>query len=150
MFSVDKKQCSNFIKERRCSSDDQIMSIYATMKKKRLALFRSKSIVTVSKVKREREIAALKVLIQLYSSLYVGCKSRQANMDEFFRHENHENPLSLSDYRNICKLTSKADFLKCLPQFTDDSNKNTFEKYEAPSFDGCIIDGAALVQMNDL
>ena len=55
MFSVDKKQCSNFIKERRCSSDDQIMSIYATMKKKRLALFRSKSIVTVSKVKRERD-----------------------------------------------------------------------------------------------
>ena len=71
-------------------------------------------------------------------------------MDEFFRHENHENPLSLSDYRSICKLTSKADFLKCLPQFTDDSNKNTFEKYEAPSFDGYIIDGAALVQMNDL
>ena len=148
MLSVDKKQCSDFIKERLCSSDDQKMSIYATMKKKRLALFRSKSIVTVSKVKRE--IAALKALIQLYSSLYVGCKSRQANMDEFFRHENHEYPLSLSDYGSICKLTSKADFLKCLPQFTDDSNKNTFEKYEDPSFDGCIIDGAALVQMNDL
>ena len=102
----------------------------------------------MSKVKRKK--TELTERIQLYSSLYVCCKSRQANPDEFFRHENHEYPLSLSDYGSICKLTSKADFLKCLPQFTDDSNKNTFEKYEDPSFDGCIIDGAALVQMNDL
>ena len=31
------------------------MSIYTTVKKNRLALFRSKSIVTVPKVKRERD-----------------------------------------------------------------------------------------------
>ena len=30
----------------------------------------------------------------------------------------------------------------------DDSNKETFEKYEAPSVEGCIIDGATLVQMS--
>ena len=52
--SVSKKQCSDFIKERLCNSDDQRMSIYATVKKNRLALFRSKSIVTVPKVKREK------------------------------------------------------------------------------------------------
>ena len=128
-YSVGKKQCSDFIKERLCNSDDQRMSIYATVKKNRLALFQSKSIVTVSKVKREA--TALKEKIQLYSSLYVGCKARQANLDEFFHHENHEYPQLLSDYGSFRKPTLKAYFLKCLPKFTDDSNKETFEKYEA-------------------
>ena len=76
-YSVGKKKCSDFIKERLCNSDDQRIPIYATVKKKRLALFRSKSIVTVSKVKRET--TALKDQIQLYSGLYVGCKSRQTS-----------------------------------------------------------------------
>ena len=71
------------------------MSIYVTVKNKRLALFRSKSIVTGPKVKRE--ITPLKKQIQLYSSLYMGCKSRQANLDGFFGHENHEYLPSLSD-----------------------------------------------------
>ena len=75
----------------------------------------------------------------------MGCKSRQANLDEFFRHENHEYLPSLSDYGGIRKPTLKAGFLKCLPQFTGDSNKETFEKYEAASVHGCIIDDAALV-----
>ena len=43
----------------------------------------------------------------------------------------------------------KADLLKCLPQFTDDSNKETFEEYEASSIGSCVIDGGALVQMNN-
>ena len=37
--SVGKKQCSDFIKKRLCESDDQRMTIYATMKKNRLTLF---------------------------------------------------------------------------------------------------------------
>ena len=63
-YSVGKKQCSDFIKDRLCNSDDQRMSIYATVKKNRLALFWSKSIATVPKVKRET--TALKEWIQLY------------------------------------------------------------------------------------
>ena len=147
VYSVGKWQCSDFIKERLCNSSEQRMSIYTKVKKNRLALFRSKSIVAVPKVKRET--TALKERIKLYSSLYVGCKSRQANLDEFFHHENYEYSPLLSDYGSIRKPTSKADFLKCLPQFTDDSDKETFEKYEAPSVDGCIIDGVVLVQINN-
>ena len=52
-YSVSEKQCPDFTQERLCNSDKQRMSIYATVKKNRLALFRSKSIVTVPKVKRE-------------------------------------------------------------------------------------------------
>ena len=53
VYPVGKKQCSDFIKVRLCNSDDQRMSIYATVKKNRLALFQSKTIVHVPKVKRE-------------------------------------------------------------------------------------------------
>ena len=52
-------------------------------------------------------------------------------------------------YGSIYKPTSKADLLKSLPQFTDDSNREAFEKYKALSVDGCITDGAALVQTNN-
>ena len=62
-YSDGKKQCSDFIKERLCNSADQKMSIYTTMKKNRLALFQSKTIVTVPNVKRET--TALKEQIQL-------------------------------------------------------------------------------------
>ena len=54
-YSVGKKLCPDFMKERLCNSDEQRMSIYATVKKNRLALFQSKSIVTVPKIKRERD-----------------------------------------------------------------------------------------------
>ena len=80
--------------------------------------------------KVKRDTTALKEWIQLCSSLYVDCESRQANLDEFFHQEDHEYRTLLSDYGSICKLTSKAGFLKCVPQFTDDSNKETFEKHE--------------------
>ena len=99
--------------------------------------------------KVKRDTTALKEWIQLCSSLYVDCESRQANLDEFFHHEDHEYPTLLSDYGSIRKLTSKAGFLKCVPQFTDDSNKETFEKHEVPSVDGSIIDSATIVQINN-
>ena len=85
--SVGKKQCSDFIKERLGNSDDQRMSNYVTLKKNRSDIFISKSIVTVPKLKRDR--TALKEQIQLYSNVYVGCKSRQINLDKYFRHENY-------------------------------------------------------------
>ena len=100
-------KCSDFIKERLCNSVNQKMSIYATIKRNRLDLFWSKRIITVPKVKREK--AALKEQIQVYSSLYVGFKSRQANLDEFFCHRNQEYPPLLCDYGSIRKPTSKAD-----------------------------------------
>ena len=80
--------------------------------------------------KVKRETTALKEWIQLYSSLYEGCKSREPNLDDFFRHENYEYSPLLPDYGSIRKPTLKAYFLKCLTEFTDDSNKET---YEAPS-----------------
>ena len=82
-----------------------------------------------------RETTALEEQILLCSGLYEWCKSRQANVVEFFRHKNHEYLSWLSDYGRICTPTSKVDFLKCLPQFIDDSKRQfteIFGKYEVP------------------
>ena len=65
-YSVGEKQCSDFIKERLWNSDNEKLSIYATVKKSSLALVRFRSNVTVPKVKREK--TALTEQIQLYSS----------------------------------------------------------------------------------
>ena len=90
----------------------------------------------------------MKERIQLYSSLYVGCKSRQANLDDFFRHENHEYPPSISEYGKIRKPTAKSDFLKCLPTIEGTTDQASVVRHDAPLVDACIVDGPALVQMN--
>ena len=82
-----------------------------------------------------RETTALEEQILLCSGLYEWCISRQANVVEFFSHKNHEYLSWLSDYGRICTPTSEVDFLKCLPQFIDDSKRQfteIFGKYEVP------------------
>ena len=62
-YSVGKKLCPDFIKERLCNRDEQKMSIYAIVKKNKSTVFQSKSILTVPKIKRET--TTLKERIQL-------------------------------------------------------------------------------------
>ena len=60
------------------------------------------SVVTTSKARKKT--AAMKERIQLYSRLYVGSKFRQANLDDFFRRENHKYPntvRSVSQQQNL-------------------------------------------------
>ena len=62
-------------------------------------------------------------------------------MDDFFAHENHAYPVSLSEYGKLRK-TDKSDFLKCLKEIEEPS-------YDASSdMEMIVIDGAALVHIN--
>ena len=140
---IGNKQCLDFLNKRLNSSEKDPTSIYEPVKKNNLTLFRSKSVAVTSK--KKRETAALKERVQLFSNLYIGCKSRQANLDDFFRHENHEYPPSLSDYGNIRKPLAKSDFLKCL--VGDGIDQEVEELFDEPSVEAALIDGAALVQM---
>ena len=88
--------------------------MYATISKNNQTLFKPEAAVIVSKEKKQA--SALKGRVQLHSSLYIGCKLRQGDLDEFFRHENREYPTALSDYEKIRKPTVKSDFLKHLHQ----------------------------------
>ena len=102
-------------------------------------LYRSRQIIKSSKL--NLFATAMKERVQLYSTLYVACKSRQADLADFFRHENHDYPPALSDYGNLRKPTAKSDVLKCLINPSDEAN-------EAPLADAYVIDGAAFVHMN--
>ena len=103
---LGRKQIDSMFKERVCGNK---LSLYSTIHKNKLHLFRKKAQIDLKK----SEITALtmKERVKLYAALYVSCQSRQANLTDFFRHENHDFPPSLSDYGTIQTLPNKADFL---------------------------------------
>ena len=84
-------------------------------------LYRSKQIIKTSKV--NLYASAMKERVQLYSTLYIACKSRQADLDDYFDRENHDYHLTLSDYGNLQKPTSKSDVLKCLAKSSKESKE---------------------------
>ena len=59
------------------------------------------------------------------------------DLDNFFAHENHSFPVSISEYGNLRKC-SKSDFIACLTRIIE-------PEYEAPTVDALIIDGAAVI-----
>ena len=137
--SIGEEQAQRFKIERLESKETKVKSFYCTITKNNLMLYRSKQIIKTSKV--NLYASAMKERVQLYSTLYIACKSRQADLDDFFCHENHDYPPALSDYGNLRRPTSKSDVLKCLSKSSEESN-------EAPPVDAYVIDGAAFVHMN--
>ena len=63
---------------------------------------------------RKKQVVDLVADRHLFSILYVVCQSRKGNLENFFKHENHSYPVSISEYGKLRKC-SKSDFLKCLP-----------------------------------
>ena len=83
---------------------------------------------------QRQQLTSLKSDVQLFSRLYIGCQTRDGNLDEFFRHENQFCPPSLSIAGKL-HLGTKSDLLVCLAQSV------------APSVTTAVIDGAAIVQI---
>ena len=59
-------------------------------------------------------------------------------MDEFFNHDHHNYPTSISEYGTLRK-TSKSDFLDCLQDYGS-------SMLAPPEFTAKVVDGAAVVQ----
>ena len=59
------------------------------------------------------KVDSLKDDSKLYASLYIACQSRSGDLGEFFSHENHSYPPSISKYGKLRK-SSKADFVGIL------------------------------------
>ena len=47
-------------------------------------------------MKKDTKLSVVKSDRALFSRLYIGCQNRGADLDDFFRHENHPFPPSLS------------------------------------------------------
>ena len=88
-----------------------------------------------------RQLVSLKLDCRLYASLYVACQVRKGNLDDFFLHENHSYPISISEYGKLRKCNETSAFLKCLEDIKQ-------PQFDSPVVDGCVIDGAAFVHMN--
>ena len=84
-------------------------------------------------------MASLKSDVGLFSRLYIGCQTREGNLEEFFRHENQAYPLSISDGSNLYQGT-KSDLLTCLKEVSE-------LHPDTPAVTSLIVDGAVIVQM---
>ena len=106
---IGEDQYTAFVNERLIN---RRTSLYDTLKRNDLSLFRQKHLLNMSKSKQK--IATLNSERRLYANLYVACQSREGDLDNFFAHENHAFPDSISEYGKLRKATSKSDFLQCM------------------------------------
>ena len=115
---------------------DRTKSIDDTIHRNKLPLFGT----PVSKAsKGKQQLNSLKCDVELFSRLYIGCQTRDGNLEEFFRHENQACPPSLSAAGKL-HLGNKSDMLVCLEGLSEAQS-------EAPKVTNAVIDGAAIVQM---
>ena len=95
---IGEDQYTAFVNERLIN---RRTSLYDTLKRNDLSLFRQKHLLNMSKSKQK--IATLNSERRLYANLYVACQSREGDLDNFFAHKNHAFPVSISEYGKLRK-----------------------------------------------
>ena len=75
----------------------------------------------------------------LFSRLYIATQTRHGDLDNFFKHENHAYPPSLSLFGKL-RFGTKSDLVECLEQLCTSCG-------EAPVADVIILDRAAIINM---
>ena len=89
--------------------------------------------------KGKLQLQSMKSDCNLFSRLYLACQARDGDVDQFFSHENHACPPSLSQGGKL-RLGSKADLMLCL-------EVETAAPVASPLVDAKCLDVAAVVQM---
>ena len=89
--------------------------------------------------KGKQQLASLKSDVGLFFQLYIGCQTRDGNLEEFFHHENQACPPALS-VGGMLYLGNKSDLITCLKDFSEAQS-------EATATSSIVLDGAVLVQM---
>ena len=131
---IGQEQFQAFVKE--CLVD-RSKSIDDVIHRNKLKLF--KNMATTNTSKGKKQLTSLKSDVGLFSRLYIGCQTRDGNLEEFFRHENQAYPPALSDCGNLY-LGTKSDLLVCLEDPSDIQS-------EAPVASSVVLDGGVLVQI---
>ena len=116
---------------------ERTKSINDAIHRNKLKLFSSSTTKTVSKGKLQ--LKSLKNDMELFSRLYIGCQTRDGNLEEFFRHENQACPPALSEGGNL-RLGIKSDLLICMEELSEAQS-------DVPPSTCIILDGAAIIQM---
>ena len=130
---IGEEQFEAFVKERLIERSKAIDDV---IHRNKFKLFNT---IQRSVSKSKLQVASLKCDVELFSKLYIGCQTREGNLEEFFHHENQAYPPALSDGGKL-HLGNKSDLLACL-----------IDQYEyqsdTPVISNVIIDGAFIVQM---
>ncbi|VDI13834.1 Hypothetical predicted protein [Mytilus galloprovincialis] len=127
--SLGQEQFEKYTKERLV---DRTTSVFDTIKRNKLPLFQTPPPAKKNVYDRSQANG--------FEKLYIACQSRDGNLDDFFRHENHAFPPSLSQNGTI-RLGTKADLLsKCLERLTPPTDVK-------PVVSSVILDGSAVVNM---
>ena len=130
------KQYSVFVTDRILSNSNT--AITDTITKNNLPLFHSH--VQREYCKLQSKAVALKDC-HLFSRLYIACQSREADLEQFFTHENQPEPPSIPSPGRI-QLGTKSDLLHCIERVSA-----CVSGYVFPDVTAHIIDGATIVNM---
>ena len=131
--SVGKDQYESFIKER---ITERSKPIDDSISRNKLPLWYPMSKSSISKEKMK--LQSVKTDCQLFLKLYIGCQSRDGDLDEFFSHENQGSPPSLPDCGRI-RSGTKCDLIHCMDKLGC--------SVESPKPTVLILDGAVCIQM---
>ena len=130
-----KKQYHTFVDERLTAIHNKPLS--DTISKNKLPWFNICSAKCPSKTKQQ--ITDLKTDCALFGQMYIGSLARQGDLHNFFKHENHKCPPSLSDMGQL-RQGAKSDLLECIEACSSPSQ-------DIPIVDAMILDGAAIVHL---
>ena len=129
---IEKKghdQYDSFVTDRLVERTSPVSD---TISKNSMTLFNRPFKGTPSKA--THMITSFKSDCPLFSRLYIACQTRDGDLYNFFKHENHAYPPSLSQLGKL-RFGTKADLTDCL-------EKLCTSKGEAPVIDVIILDGA--------
>ena len=103
-----------FIQERLIT---RTKSLYDNLAQAKLPFFRQEAVDNITS-KTGKNLKLMKDDCHLLSSLYIVCQTRAGDLDNFFTHENHSFPISISEYGNLRKCL-KSDFISCLTSIVE-------------------------------
>ena len=126
------EQYNKYVAERLVKNDKAISD---TISRNSLPLFSRPEKKTSSKDRMK--VAQLKNDCSLFARLYIGCQTRDGDLNEFFKHENQESPPSLSEFGKM-RTGKKADLVSCL-------ESKAPSHVASPKVDMKVLDGAAVV-----
>eukprot|EP00058_Branchiostoma_floridae_P011619 XP_002597107.1 hypothetical protein BRAFLDRAFT_76362 [Branchiostoma floridae] len=128
-----QEQYNAFVNERLKTNAKPIS---ACITRNKMVIFNKQSTKTKG---ADRKISLLRNESSLFARLYISCQTREGDLDNFFSHENHPFPPSLSSYGNL-RLGKKSDLMTCLETATS-------TRHVRPDSDASILDGAVIVNM---
>ena len=120
--------------------EKRTVSLFETIKKNKLALFRTPKVRETSKQKMQ--LNSVKQDCAMFAQLYISCQVRGGDRDDFFRHVNRSYPPSLSQFGALGTGTKSTlvDRLKALTPSVATGNV-------CSCIDAIILNGAAVVNL---